>query len=185
MKPDDELLALWVEDELAGPDRARVEAWAAAEPEWLELREQARSSRRLLGSVLSAREEVPHGEFFEARLRREIRRQAPAAETSRPAAVAPAAKFAWSWLAPLTAAAGIAIGFWAGRGGSDEEAAPLADTAPVLYTPDQRVRAEWVESDGASVIVLAGVEALPDGWDIPETVHSEPETGHRAVQHER
>lgn len=181
MKPDDEMLGLWVEDELEGPERERIEAWAAGEPEWLEMREQARASRGLLGSVLSAREEVPHGEFFDARVRREIRREAA---VSRPAAkVSPRRSLPWSFLAPLTAVAGIVFGFWIGRGGAGGEVAPMTDAGPVLYTPDRSVKAEWVESsEDATVIVLAGVEALPDRWEIPESARTETDSDRRAVK---
>ena len=176
MKPDDELLALWVEDELDATAAPEVEAWVAGQPEWHERREQARWSKSLLGSAFSDDAEVPHAEFFNARIRREIevtevRSAAPPRERTIP----------WMWLMPATAAACMVFGFMLGRGGgSSEVTAPIATMAPVLYTPEKGVEAEYVNDDEATVIVLAGVDAIPDSWEIPETAMIEPEPSRMA-----
>lgn len=169
-KPDDEWLALWVEDELDEPRAREVEAWVAAHPEWREHREAARASKAMFARAMPA-EDVPYAEFFNARIRREI-------EAAQVVSPVPASKAGFrGWLVPLTAAAGIALGFWAGRGGTPEPLpAPVAELAPVLYTPVKGVKAEVVEADDATVIVLAGVEAIPDEWEIPETAQREVET---------
>ena len=175
-KPDDEMLALWLEDELDPVRTAEIDAWAAAAaPEWLEHRAAARGLKPLIARAgLSPVEEVPYGEFFNARIRREIEAAAPAA-----AAVVPVARARTrTWLVPATAAAGIALGFWAGRGvpgTADPLPPPVADLAPVLYTPEKGVAAEFVSNEGATVIVLAGVAALPDDWSIPETASNPTE----------
>jgi len=176
MKPDDEMLARWVEDELEGGDREAVERWASGEPEWLERREHARAARRLLGGTLVADEEVPHAEFFNARIRREIevRVETPAAAPARrPHSPRPGI---WAWLVPLSAAAAaLVLGVWIGRSSPESGAggaliaAPSAELAPVLYTPERGVKAEVMPAEDATVIVLAGVEALPDSWDLPDT----------------
>lgn len=179
-KPDDELLALWVEDELDAASAAEVEAWAASQPEWVERREQARWSRELLGSTLGGGD-VPHAEFFNARIRREIEASQPQPKPV-PAAESPRRR-PGLWLVPATAAAGIALGFFLGHGG---ETAPVvaptvaAELAPVLYTPERGVQAEYVGGDEATVIVLAGVEAIPDDWEIPETAMLDPEPSRMA-----
>lgn len=183
MKPDDERLALWVEDELDAGTAAEVERWAAGRPEWLERREQARWSRELLGGVLGRDAEVPHAEFFNARIRREIEvrggADAPAAAVSRPRP--------WLWLMPATAAAGVALGFFLGHDRQGGEAAPsmAAELAPVLYTPEMGVEAEFVGGEDATVIVLAGVRAIPDEWEIPETVMLDPEPSRMARHGEK
>ena len=66
--PDEERLALWVEDELDATSRAAVDAWAATQQEWLERREVARQVKALLGGSLPAAEEPPYAEFFNARI---------------------------------------------------------------------------------------------------------------------
>ena len=42
---------------------------------------------------------------------------------------------------------------------------------PVLYTPESGVQAAWYSSSdsGGSVIVLDGVAAIPDSFEVPDT----------------
>ncbi|MGB6223399.1 hypothetical protein [Haloferula sp.] len=181
-KPDDELLALWVEDELNGESLSSVDAWASTQAEWVERREQARSWKSLSAGVLPASEEVPHAEFFNARIRREIEIQE--VPQSLPEVVPAKGTPRWAWFMPAAAAAGMVFGFVIGRGGPeaalDEVAVPVATLAPVLYTPSKGVKAEYMAEDDATVIVLAGVAAIPDSWEIPETAVLEKE-GPRTV----
>lgn len=180
-KPDDEMLALWVEDELSGESLSLVDAWASTQAEWVDRREQARSWKSLSAGVLPASEEVPHAEFFNARIRREIEIQ------SLPEVVPAKGTPRWAWFMPAAAAAGMAFGFVIGRGGPDaamdEVVVPVATLAPVLYTPSKGVKAEYLAEDDATVIVLAGVAAIPDSWEIPETAVLEKE-GPRTVSHD-
>ena len=186
-KPDDELLALWVEDELSGEMLSSVDAWASTQSEWLELREQARSWESLVDGVLPASEEVPHAEFFNARIHREIEMEQVSEPVSEPDSnVVPiGGRPKWVWFMPAAAAAGMIFGFMIGRGGpesvTDGAPMPVASLAPVLYTPTKGVKAEYVASDDATVIVLAGVDAIPDSWEIPETAVLEKEDGPRTV----
>ena len=184
-KPDDELLALWVEDELDVSVHTEVEVWASAQAEWVEHRELARRTKSLLGSTIPADEDLPNGEFFNARIRREI-------EVRETRETAPASRKAsgssfFGWLVPLTAAASLVLGIWIGRGGPKSEIVPppVADLTPVLYTPQKGVNAELMSNEDATVIVLAGVDAIPDSWEIPATVMREPETRPMASKDER
>ena len=179
--PDDELLALWVDDALDGPSAAAVDAWASTQPEWLERREQARQIAPLLKSGLPASEEPPYAEFFNTRIAREIARESGGA-------VAPTfsrSRSLWSWFLPATAVAGMAFCFWAGTrmvpaptiAAPDPVAAPLA---PYLYTPEKGVKAAYFASEPAEamVIVLDGVAAIPDTFEVPDTASlNEPEEG--------
>ena len=108
-KPDDELLALWVEDELSGESLAEVDAWASRQGDWLERREQARSWKSLVSGVLPADEEVPHAEFFNARIRREI--EVDIASEAAPQVVPMRGTPRWAWFMPAAAAAGMIFGF--------------------------------------------------------------------------
>ena len=176
--PDDELLALWVEDELSGPSAASVDAWASAQPEWLEHREMARQMKPLLRANVPASEEPPYAEFFNARIAREIGREVAAVAVAP--AGAPPAKF-WRWFLPATAVAGMAMCFWMGtwvgptRTTVVEGPAP-APTAPgpYLYTPEKGVKAAYFASEPADamVIVLDGVAAIPDTFEVPDTASS-------------
>ena len=178
--PDEERLALWVEDELDATSQAAVDAWAATQPEWLERREVARQMKSILRGSLPAAEEPPYAEFFNARIAREIQREAaevapvtPAGSPVSPMVRAPGKT--WRWFLPATAVAGMALCFWAGTritpptvaGPTQQIPAPT----PVLYTPEQGVKADYFASEpaGAMVIVLDGVAAIPDSFEVPET----------------
>lgn len=173
--PDDELLALWVEDELSGPAAAAVDAWASAQAEWRERRELARRMKPLLRANVPASEEPPYAGFFNARIAREIGRGAVAASVAP--AGAPPVKF-WRWFLPATAVAGMALCFWAGTWVGPARTtvvqAPVpapAAAAPYLYTPEKGVEAAYFASGpaGAMVIVLDGVAAIPDTFEVPDT----------------
>lgn len=170
--PDEEMLALWLDDELTGEELAGVEAWAGRNPEQIAAREEIRRWRRTIASALSATVEPPYPEFFNTRVLQAIREGAPAI-------VAPVARLPFwkAWLMPVTACAGMALAFWVG---SKTATAPQYDVAgapkaipvePVVYTPENGVDAEWFASAHASatVIVLRGVAAIPDSTDFSET----------------
>ncbi len=169
--PDEELLALWVDDALEGAEAAAVDAWSATRPEWLERREQARQVRPWLASGLAAAEEPPYAEFFNARITREIARESGGA-------VAPTfggARF-WRWFLPATAVAGMMLCFWAGTRLAPAPVVTAPEpvpemTAPYLYTPEKGVKAAYFSSEPAEamVIVLDGVAAIPDSFEIPDT----------------
>ena len=173
--PDETLLALWVEDELDATSQAAVEAWTAAQPEWQERRELARQMKGLMQANLPATEEPPYGEFFNARIAREILRgEAPAAPVA-PTVTAPGKS--WRWFLPATAVAGMVLCFWAGTRVVPAPAVvqapppPVLAPAPVLYTPEKGVKAAYFTSEPADamVIVLDGVAAIPDSFEVPDT----------------
>src|SRR5687768_715025 len=104
--PDEEMLALWVEDELDAASAATVEAWTATRPEWLTRREEARQVRSLLRAHLPASEEPPYSDFFNSRISREIAREAAAAApATAPAAIRRRAGSLLGWILPATAVA--------------------------------------------------------------------------------
>lgn len=165
--PDDELLALWVEDELDASASTQVDAWAVLRPEWMARREQVREWKSLMQGALPASVEPPYGDFFNARIAREIERGAGfATRRSR--------RSWWGLWLPATALAGMMLCFWAGTRmvPSESVAVPAAERAePVLYTPEKGVKASFFDAGSADamVIVLDGVEAIPDNFELPET----------------
>jgi hypothetical protein len=177
--PDETKLALWLDDELKGEELAAFEKWVADHPEHFAAREESRRWRTFIRESLPAAEEPPYGEFFNARIQRAIRVpvEEPAAPVARP-------RLLWrSLLMPIAACAGMAFTFLLGAR-SQRPGVPEIDVAgapkaipvePILYTPERGVKAEWHHSDEASatVIVLNGVDAIPDETDFSKTVSLE------------
>lgn len=185
--PDEATLALWLDDELTGEALARVEQWARTQPEQLLAREEIRKWRRLMAEALPALEEPPFPDFFNSRVLRAIEQS-----TIQPA---PLEKRGWnwrSWLMPVAACAGMAMTFWAG---TRMQSPPVDEFAgipraiviePALYTPESGVEAEWSggQNADASVIVLKGVAAIPDNFDLTETACLELESEIHAVAYQ-
>lgn len=175
--PDETRLALWLEDELKGDELAAFEATLAGRDELFAARDEARRWRKMMSSTLPSSVEPPYAEFFNHRVGRsilelEMKPAAPGKQT---------AGYSWrSWFMPFAACAGMVFAFWLGAkqtGGVaeiDVTGAPRAiPVDPVLYTPESGVSAEWFASVEASatVIVLNGVDAIPDEMDFSETVY--------------
>ena len=170
--PDEATLATWLDDELTGSELAAVESWAITQPDQLAAREEIRNWRAMLSRTIPAVEEPPYPDFFNSRIQQAIRESAPKV-TQKP-------RFWNSWLMPVAACAGMVLAFWVGTKSSvaipeyDVSNAPKAiPVEPVLYTPENGVKAEWFASSNASatVIVLDGVAAIPDSTDFSETVY--------------
>lgn len=174
MNPDETTLALWLDDELTGANHAACEAWALTQPTQLAAREELRRYRALMASTMPATEDPPYPDFFNRRIAQAIREQAPG-----PAAVARKPAFWKSWLMPAAACAGMAFAFWIGAKsqapGSPQIVLAGASKAtaldPFIYTPETGVNAEFFPSDATSsnVIVLNGVNAIPDSTDFSAT----------------
>jgi hypothetical protein len=173
-KPDDELLALWLEDELEGEERLEVEAWIAGREDWIAWRRETREWKHLLRSALPSEQAPPACEFFEARIEQMVREENPARRPENRAAPRPSRGGSVKFWLPAAAAAGMAVCFWAGTrvvspGVSAPVPAPVARQAqPILYTPEQGVKARAFQSEDAQamVIVLDGVAAIPDSEEI-------------------
>jgi hypothetical protein len=152
-----------------------VEAWAGSNPEWLAHRETARQIKPLMARALSSTEDIPAGDFFQARLLRQLElpgeSPAPAAEIK-----AKPRHAGFRWLPYAAAACLTAIGFWSGTLISKPPMIVVSSQEdhsgiPILYTPEQGVQAAFFDSKpaDAGVILLDGVQAIPDSFEVPET----------------
>jgi hypothetical protein len=174
--PDETTLAMWLDDELSGAELAEMEAWAATQPDQLSARAALRKFRGMLAKNISANEEPPYPDFFLTRINQGIRElevaQVPSAKTSNRA-------FWKSWFMPLAACAGMVLTFTIGKQSGTKETSVVKEetsqtiNAPMVYTPEEGVLAEWVPTpqNNASVILLKGVTAIPDSTDFSETVY--------------
>lgn len=165
--PDNESLALWLEDELDGEAASKIDAWAAAHPEHLEERARIRDWKRTLQSAVPAVADLPSAEFFNARILREISTPAVPANV----VVMPASKRRVHWM-PTAAVAGMALAFFAGSYFTSKP--PVSTTAviqanePVAYTPEQGVRAATYADAKGTLIVLDGMQAISDTRELME-----------------
>jgi hypothetical protein len=183
-KPDDELLALWVEDELHGADYHAVEAWAASQPEWQAHRETARNLKPLMARALSSAEDIPAADFFQARLLRQLQQTAESpAPSVASASVSKPRHAGFRWLPYAAAACLTAVGFWGGTMISKPPMIVMSTPEdhsgiPILYTPERGVQAAFFDSKpaDAGVILLDGVQAIPDSFEIPETASTDNES---------
>ena len=176
-KLDETTLALWLDDELHGAELAAFEVSLAGEGELLARREAVRSWRRTLGAALPAVEEPPYPDFFNSRIGQALRQATPRAGNVR--------ADSWrQWWLPAAAVAGMALTFWLGTqtGGGVREVVqvrpapvPVAVQAPAVYTPQRGVAAEWFSSDdaAATVIVLEGLDALPDALEFADSARAD------------
>jgi hypothetical protein len=172
--PDETRLALWLEDELHGEELAAFETWVADRREHLAAREDVRRWRKMMAEGLPDEQEPPYPDFFNHRIAKSIRDLTPA-----PTAAAKPRFSLGSWFMPLAACTGMVLAFWLG---GQRRAVPEIDVTgapraipvePVLYTPEKGVTAEWFDSlqASATVIVLNGVQAIPDDMDFSETAY--------------
>jgi len=168
--PDETTLARWLEDELEGDELAAIEAWVSGHPEHLAERERVRKWRAMISGAVPAAEEPPYPDFFNSRVAQAIKESTP-----QPA-VATKTRAGWiKFLMPAAACAGMMLTFWLGtktHSGPvevDVTGAPKAiPVEPLVYTPEKGVEAECFSSSKASatVIVLNGVDAIPDETDF-------------------
>jgi len=175
-KPAETTLARWLDDDLEGTELAAFEASHAADATLLARREESRAWRASVAAAIPAAIEPAYPEFFNHRIAKSIRERMPKAQPRRRAAAA------WrAWWMPASAAAGMVLAFWLGTktGGTPQmmtlanpDAAQVAAQGPTVYTPEHGVDAEWFASPdaAATVIVLEGVDAIPDTLDFSDSV---------------
>lgn len=177
-KPDEETLALWLDDELEGDAFALVEAWAAGHPDQLEARQSIREWKQQISTVIPKSEEPPYPDFFNSRI------QAAISDLEKAPCKVIEAKSSWwrsGWFMPAAAAAGMTLAFWMGTrtttAPSPASVVEVSSSSPVVYTPETGVRADYFASRSAdaTVIVLDGVPAISDALEFRETASVTPD----------
>lgn len=161
---------------LSAEERGELEPLLKAHPELEAEREEYLRLRDELRAVLPAEVEPPYPDFFNTHLMRQIEREGWET-TGSPAARERAGFWKWlgPWLAPAAAAAVVAA-FIAGRemGGGGQApvaVAPAVGTAPAVYSAIATVDVRTWQSpdDGATVIILDGLQEIPSSVDLLET----------------
>ena len=174
MSPDEEKLALWLDDELSGEELAAFDAGPGSLPEHLAARDEVRRQRRAMAALVPAAEEPPFAAVFNRQILRAI--EADSKQPDPASVIRPRWNHIWM---PLAACAGMGFAFVLGtKTASRPSAEIVVEGAPraipvesFVYTPERGVEAEWFNSPGASamVIVLNGVDAIPDSVDFSQT----------------
>ncbi len=181
--PDPADLTLWIDGELDGDELARVEAWVKDHPEYIAEREAVHAMQSEIRANIPASVDPPHADFFNQRILRAIeneRLHGPEREVELGfgSLSAVAGKFG-RWLALPTAAVAMLLCFYMGTQVSQvsDPVAPIVKVSakPAIYMPDGNVRANILSPDhtGATVIVLEGLEDIPDDFElVGEPQHS-------------
>jgi len=168
-KPNQDLLSKWMAGELEGDQLAQVEAWADANPS--EAESEAGKFSLELSSVIPAEVEPPYPEFFNSKLQHEIEElERTAATPVKPTGISLMQKLRWLF-APAAAGA-MALCFYAGTKvatpATSTGTTPVAEVSKEaeIYVPNGGVTAAVFDSQEAEVIVLDGLEPIPDSLDI-------------------
>ena len=174
--PDEAMLTLWIDGELNGDELAQVELWAQDHPGLLAERDAVRAMQSNIQANMPASVEPPYADFFNQRILQAIEN-----EKAESAARVRSTGSQWlgnklnKWLALPAAAAAMVMCFYMGTQVSHmpDSVAPVAAVSavsvePAIYMPDGDVRANIFSSDdnGATVIVLEGLEDIPDDFEI-------------------
>ena len=170
--PDEALLTRWMDGQLdTAAEQSTLDRLLAVDPGLSGAKDGAERLGRLLRSHLPATLEPPSADFFTSRLMREIESEAlpVAAVAKRRASPAGVANVRWwqaPWFAPLASAAAVAALFLAVNGGPALSGRP--SDAARAYAPDPKVVASAFFSNEAeaTVIDLAGLQAVPDSREI-------------------
>jgi hypothetical protein len=169
-QPDETTLTLWIDGELEGEELSRVEAWAQDHPELLAERDAIRAMNSDIRDTVPASVDPPYADFFNQRILRHIEDEQL---TRTPADSKENKRSIWQWFAAPAAAAAMVLCFYMGTRVSDPGTArslsiTTATSVPTVYTPDGDVSADMFrENDnGATVIVLTGLEDIPDDMEM-------------------
>jgi hypothetical protein len=181
-QPDDITLTQWMDGELDGAKLSQVEAWAQDHPEILAERNAVQQMSACVNELLPKSLEPPYPDFFNHRIMRTIensRNALPTNQTSR------TSRNFWQWLAIPLAAGAMAVCFYLGTrmtpttpSGTSHSLVTTADSSNIkisppektnistIYTPDRGVQADMFQSEQATVIVLKGLQDLPDDLEM-------------------
>jgi len=178
--PDESTIARWFEGQLSGEELTKMDAYAAENKELLTQRDAFQMTSEELRKIPES-VEPPYPDFFNSQVQKLIREEERTSE-SRPGSEKTSSWFErWSaWFAPAAVVAMVAC-FYAGTQVSRDgftQAATVSNNA-ALYTPYGDVDAQVVHSvsTGSTVIVLDGLEAIPDSVDMVNSYHAEGESG--------
>ena len=170
----EELIVRWIDDEmLSASEKEELALILEAEPELQAMRNGHSDVKRELQAAYSKTEDVPYGDFFQTKLDQAIRNseREDSPESSKKGAAAWRDTLRW-WLAPVALGA-MAVAFLAGtRVGKapveNQLVVAQEQSRPLVYTPEGGVTStiEIADAAGTSVIVLDGLQPIPDSFSF-------------------
>ena len=169
--PDESTIQNWLKGELEGNELKQMEAWAEENAAELEAKMGWDALGDEISQALPSEQEPPYADFFNERVKHHA---VELVETSPATKAAPLWK-RFNWILTPAAMAGMAFCFYLGTR-IDQDVATTEQSAAVLedvYTPASGVHSEVLHSGGITVIVLDGLDEIPDTLDI-----ASGETGH-------
>lgn len=166
-EPSEELITRWIDGDLSGNELANFEQSIASEREIYDaMRAEAQDVALLLKANFASSQEPPYPDFFNSQIQKHIRDNmgAEAAVESKTSLKSQI----WSWFSSpftLAAAAAVALLIVAIRPASSGEGSTLVSS---LYSPNPDVAASsyYSKDADATVIVLDGLESIPDEREI-------------------
>ncbi len=163
--PDENTLTLWMDGELEGQNLEYVEAWAREHPELLAERDAVQAMNASIREQIPRSIEPPYPDFFNQRILRHIGEEAAAASPP----TRKKNRF-WQWFTVPAAAAAMAVCFYMGTRVGEAEVSSTSNhtvsPAPSVYAPDEDVKASMFTSNQATVIVLEGLDDIPDDLEM-------------------
>lgn len=192
-KPDDITLTQWMDEELDGEPLRRVEAWAQEHPELLAERDAIQTMNASIRAHVPDSIEPPYPDFFNQRILRAIEEDQLAAAAPQATKNRKKSRGVWQWLSLPIAAGAMALCFYLGTqvsGESPNQAPPVlvntSDHTPSVYTPDGTVRADIFKTPDAKavVILLEGLEDIPDDLEIAGEPSTSPLAGSMMIKNE-
>jgi len=166
MNRKEELITRWIDGELDGDTREEFDALMADDPEFCEqIRSEAEGIGRTLRSEMSAEVELPYPDFFNSQIQKRIRQQDNAVV---PGHARGSASVLWWLRSPFTwGAAALFMVLLLTR--NDDRVGGNGSYVVSTYAPDPRVsveRAEYDDDAQATVIMLTGLEPIPDDVEV-------------------
>ena len=167
MTREEELITRWIDGELGTEEETEFNKLYKLKPDYYDaLIEDSKLSQELLRSTFDAEKEVPYGDFFNHQIRKKIHEDNSNASSSTGVLfdMLTWLRSPFTWAAAICFIALIVIG---PQSGVNTENNSIVST----YSPDPSVSivsAEFNEQANATVIVLEGLEPVPDDTDFNE-----------------
>jgi hypothetical protein len=166
MNRKEELITRWIDGELDGDTRQEFDALMANDPEFCaRIRTEAEGIGRALRSDMSAEVEPPYPDFFNSQIQKRIRQQD---NTVVPGYARASTSVLWWLRSPFTwGAAALFMVLLLTR--NDDRVDSNGSYVVSTYAPDPRVsveRAEYDDDAQATVIMLTGLEPIPDDVEV-------------------